>query len=88
MPQDAALPTTATRKATNPAYGYDTRFQWGYGAINGLSTFVAIEVLNSSGTLSTKDFSTTKLAAYYNAAIKYANQELKKEYKKKEIPFG
>jgi hypothetical protein len=65
MPEDAALATSASRAAANAGYGYDTRLQWGYGTANLQSTFVAIEVLDSSGTLSTKDFSITKLQATF-----------------------
>ena len=65
MPEDAALPTSASRDAANPGSGYDTRFQWGYGTANLQSPFVAIEVLDSNGTLATKDFSKTKLEATF-----------------------
>ena len=50
MPEDAALATSASRDAANPGYGYDTRVQWGYNATFPALPFVAIEVLDSSGT--------------------------------------
>jgi hypothetical protein len=65
MPEDAALPTSASRAAANPGYGYDTRVQWGYNATFPALPFVAIEVFDSSATLSTKDFSITKLKATF-----------------------
>ncbi len=65
MPEDASLPSSATRNSANPGYGYDTRLQWGYGTANLQSPFVAIEVLDSNGVLSTKDFSRTKLEATF-----------------------
>lgn len=65
MPEDAALPTSASRNAANPGYGYDTRVQWGYNGTFPALPFVAIGVFDSSATLSTKDFSITKLKATF-----------------------
>lgn len=66
MPEDSVLPTTASRNAANAGYGYDTRLQWGYGALNLQSPFTGIEVFDSSATLSLDDNAiTSKLISVY-----------------------
>ena len=65
MPEDAELPSSASRNAANAGYGYDARLQWGYNGTFPAAPFVAIEVLDSNGVLSTKDLNTTKLEATF-----------------------
>ena len=65
MPDDSTLPSSVSRAAIDPAYGYDTRIQYDHQSLGLQSTFVSIDVLDSNGTLSTKYISRTKLEATF-----------------------